>query len=89
MAKAKKAGKVTNFTDFKKKVAPAPVLASAPSPVPIEELMGLMNPLAVPTEAQILGLMKSTGDPLLAAFVADVEREKRGEKVDMRKYSNL
>lgn len=83
MAKAKKAGKVTNFTDFKKKVAPAP------SPVPIEELMGLMSPLAVPTEAQILGLMKSTGDPLLAAFVADVEREKRGEKVDMRKYSNL
>lgn len=77
--KTKKAGKVTNFSDFKKGVAPAS----------IEDVLGLMKPLAVPSEAQILSQMKNSGDPTLAAFAADIEREKRGEKVDMRKYSDL
>ena len=81
--KPKKAGKVTNFADFKNGIAPAPPTAS------IEDLLGVMKPLAVPSEAQILDQMKNSGDPTLAAFAADLEREKRGEKVDLRKYSDL
>ena len=78
--KEKKAGKVTNFADFKKATQPT---------ASIEDVLGLMKPLAVPSEAQILDQMKNSGDPTLAAFAADLEREKRGEKVDLRKYSDL
>lgn len=85
MAK-KKTGKVTNFADFKKGVQP-----SHP-PVPIEDILGMMkplNPLGVSSDQDILNQMKNSGDPTLAAFAADLEREQRGEKVDMRKYSDL
>jgi hypothetical protein len=82
MAKQKKA-KVTSFLHFKGKAAP-PI-----PPVSIEEIMDVMKPLGVPSEQQILAQMKNSGDPTLAAFAADLEREKRGEKVDMRKYSDL
>lgn len=87
MAKKKaKAGKLTSFEAFKKEYAPGP------SPVDIVDVMGLMkplNPLGVTSEKDILDKMKASGHPMLESFAADVEREKRGEKVDMRKYSDL
>jgi len=83
---AKKKGKVTSFSDFKKKAVPVHPPAS------IEDIMGLMkplNPLGVSSEKDILDQMKNSGDPTLEAFAADLERQARGEKVDLRKYSNL
>lgn len=83
---AKKKAKVTSFADFKKTVVPAH------PPVSIEDVMGLMkplNPLGVSSDKDILDHMKNSGNPVLAAFAADLERQERGEKVDMRKYSDL
>jgi len=79
----KKKAKVTSFEDFKKQQAPA---------CSIEDVMGLMkplNPLGISSEKDILDQMKNSGHPMLESFAKDVEKEKRGEKVDMRKYSDL
>jgi hypothetical protein len=78
--KTKKAGKLTSFEAFKKEYAPGS---------PFGDLLAEMKPLGVPSEKQILDQMKNSGHPMLESFATDLEREKRGEKVDMRKYSDL
>jgi len=75
----KKKAKVTKFADFKKKATP-------PS---IEQVLGMMKPLQVPSENEILDQMRNSGHPVFEAFAKEVEKEKRGEKADFRKFSDL
>jgi hypothetical protein len=75
--------KVTSLADFKKQQAPT---------CSIEDLLGVMkplNPLGVSSEKDIIDKMKASGDPTMAAFANDLERQMNGENVDLRKYSDL
>ena len=79
-----KKAKVTKLADWKKK-------AGNPT-CSLEDLMGVMkplNPLGVTSEKDLLDKMKASGDPMLARFVDALERQQRGEKVDLRKFSDL
>lgn len=74
----KKPGKLHQFPT-KKEIVPKDLGA-----------LGLeLKPLTIPSEKAILDQMKASGHPMLAEFADALEREKRGEKVDFRKFSDL
>jgi hypothetical protein len=81
--------KVTKLADFKKKAGRNK--AQPATPPAFDEIMDamLVKPLSVPSEDQILAEMKNSGHPALQAFADAIEREKKGEKVDFRKFSDL
>jgi len=76
-----KRAKVTDFRKSKKKVEPPEVS--------ILDVVGLMKPLYVPSVSEILEEMRTSKHAQLQAFVDALEHRKRGEKVDLRRFSDL